>query len=270
MVAAGSREALERGEWLAVLGELHSGLNTLFAVCHIQEHPEPEKLRASRAVDVPEVQAELVSPKEQWGRGDNVSTSPQDVHVEVGAGRSWRPREQVEAAADLVVREVDGRLRVESLRTGRSFDGPAFFGCVLRFESDKHFHPLPIAPHTPRVTVDGLVIAREKWRFDRGALGWAALETPADRFLGAHRWARAHGLPRFAYFSIPEEPKPLYLDLHAPALVEVCAQALRKASRASVTEMLPDPSQLWLEGPDGVHCCELRVAAVDRKRWDGR
>jgi len=189
------------------------------------------------------------------------------VQVEMGAGPAWCGREQVEAAADLVVREVDGRLRVESLRTGRSFSGAQFFGCLLHFESATHFHPMPSGPHTPRVTLDGLVVARERWRFDREALAWAALETPADRFLAAQRWARAHGLPRFAFISVPEEPKPFYLDLHAPALVEVCAQVLRKASRASLTEMLPEPSQLWLEGPEGVHCCELRMVAVDRKRW---
>jgi len=270
MVAARSSEALERGELLAVLGEVHAGTNTLFAPCLLKEHPGPEALQAVKALDVPEVQVEMISAKDQWARTDLVATSPQDIHVETGSGMSWRPRAQVESAADLVVREVDGRIRVESLRTGRSFDSASFFGCVLGFESTSHFHPLPVAPHTPRVTVDGLVIARERWRFEREALAWAALETPADRFLAAQRWARAHGLPRFVFVSMPEEPKPIYLDFHAPALLEVCAQALRKASRASVTEMLPGPSELWLEGADGErHCCELRMVAVDRKRWQG-
>lgn len=70
-----------------------------------------------------------------------------------------------------MVREVEGRLRVESRRTGRSFDGAAFFGCLFRFESGYHFHPFPPGPHTPRVTVDGLVLARERWRFGPEALG---------------------------------------------------------------------------------------------------
>lgn len=269
LVAAASAEAAERGELLAVLGELHAGCNTLFALCFLSEHPDPQSLLRGRALDHPEVQAELISPKEQWGRADNVSTSPQDVHVEVGSGMSWRPRAQVEAVADLVVQEVEGRLRVQSLRTGRDFEGAAFFGCLFRFESGKHFRPLPGGMHTPRVTVDDLVIARERWRFEREALSWAAQETPADRFLGAQRWAKAHGLPRFCFLSVPEEPKPFYLDLHAPVLVEVAAQVLRKAARASVTEMLPAPSELWMEGPEGAYSCELRLVAVDRRPPSG-
>jgi len=265
MVGAHSPEALERGEWLAVLGETHAGSNTLFNACLLKEADDPEALKAWKALDVPEVQSELVSPKEHWGRADNAATSPQDVHVEVGGGLSWRPRAQVEAAADLVVREVEGRVEVESLRTGRVFGGAAFFGCLFRFETSYHFHPLPSAPHTPRVTVDGLVLARERWRFGPEALAWAAQETPADRFLGAQRWVKEHGLPRFCFLSVPEEPKPFYLDLHAPPLVEVAAQVLRKASRASVTEMLPGPEELWLQGPEGAYCCELRLVAVDRR-----
>jgi len=265
MVAARSAEALERGEGQAVLGEIHAGNNTLFALCLLQQHPDPSLVQAWRALDVPEAEAELLSPREQWARTDFLATSPQDVDVEMGSGMSWRPRVQVEVAADMVVKEVEGRLRVESLRTGRSFDGAAFFGCLFRFESTCYFHPIPSGPHTPRVTVDGLVMARERWRFTPEGLTWASQETPADRFLGAQRWAKAHGLPRFVFLSLPEEPKPFYLDLHAPPLVEVAAQALRKASRASITEMLPAPSELWLQGPEGAHCCELRLVAVDRR-----
>lgn len=265
MIGARSAQALERGEWVAVLGETHAGSNTLFNACLLKEADDPELLKGWKALDVPEVQVELISPKEQWGRADNAATSPHDVHVEVGTGLSWRPRAQVEAAADLVVREVDGRIQVESLRTGRAFGGAAFFGCLFRFETSYHFHPLPSGPHTPRVTVDELVLARERWRFTPEALAWAGEDTPADRFLGAQRWAKAHGLPRFVFLSVPEEPKPFYLDLHAPPLVEVAAPVLRKASRATVTEMLPGPEELWLQGPEGAHCCELRLVAVDRR-----
>src|SRR5439155_9851142 len=81
MIAARSTEELERGEWLAVMGELHAGNNTLFNAALPKEHDDPEALKAWKALDVPEVQVELISPKEQWGRADNVATSAQDVQV---------------------------------------------------------------------------------------------------------------------------------------------------------------------------------------------
>lgn len=268
MIAARDAEALARGDSLAVLGELHAGTNTLFSFCLFKEHPHPEELIRARAEDVPEACAELVTPKELSGRADNFSQAPQDVQVELGATLSWRPRAQVEAGGELVVEERAGRLVVRSRRTGRRFDGAAFFGCLMKFESTYSFHLLPELGHSPRVSIDGVVISRERWRFDPARVTFATRETPGERFVEAHRWARSHGLPRFVFLSVPEERKPVYLDFHSPALVESCWPMVRKASAVSVAEMLPAPDETWLADARGQrYCCELRLAAVDDRSW---
>jgi hypothetical protein len=218
-------------------------------------------------LDVPERCVETVAPKEQWGRADNFSHAPHDVEVELGATLAWRPREQVEAGADLIVVQEGGKLRVESLKTGRRFEAAEFFGNPMRYESTYFFNPFPKMKHGPRITVDGTVIAREHWRFEPAELSFP--ETPDARYLAARQWARAHGIPRFAFFSIPEERKPFFVDFDSPALVEMAWNMLRRASSVTVSEMLPSPDETWLLDARGErYCCELRLAAVDGRRWE--
>jgi hypothetical protein len=267
MVAAKDLDAIVRGDYLVVLGELHAGTNTLFSFCMLKEHPRPEELIRARCADVPERCVETVAPKEEWGRADNFSHAPHDVEVELGATRAWRPREQVEAGADLIVIEEGGRLRVESRKTGRRFEAAEFFGNPMRYESTFFFHPLPSMKHGPRITVDGAVISREHWRFEPSELAFP--ETPDARYLTARQWARVHRIPRFAFFSIPEERKPFFVDFDSPALVEMAWHMLRKASSVTVSEMLPTPDEAWLSDTRGErYCCELRLAAVDGRRWE--
>ncbi|MFL5348995.1 MAG: lantibiotic dehydratase [Hyalangium sp.] len=266
MIAAKDLDAIARGDYLVVLGELHAGTNTLFSFCMLKEHPQPEELIRARCMDVPERCVETVAPKEAWGRADNFSHAPHDVEVELGATRAWRPREQVEAAADLFVVQEGGKLRVESRKTGRRFEAAEFFGNPMRYESTYFFHPLPKMKHGPRITVDGTVLAREHWRFEPSELTFP--ETPDARFLAARQWARAHRIPRFAFFSIPEERKPFFVDFDSPALVEMAWHMLRRASSVTVSEMLPSPDEAWLPDAQGErYCCELRLAAVDERRW---
>jgi hypothetical protein len=43
---------------------------------------------------------------------------------------------------------------------------------------------------------------------------------------------------------------------------------LRRASSVTVSEMLPSPDEAWLPDAQGErYCCELRLAAVDGRRW---
>lgn len=266
MLAAKDVDSIFRGDYLAVLGELHAGTNTLFSFCMFKEHPRPEELIRARCLDVPERCVETVAPKEQWGRADNFSHAPHDVEVELGATLAWRPREQVEAGAELIVVQEDGRLRVESLKTGRRFEAAEFFGNPMRYESTYFFHPFPKMKHGPRITVEGTVIAREHWRFEAAELTFP--ETPDARYLTARQWARAHRIPRFVFFSIPEERKPFFVDFDSPALVEMAWHMLRRASSVTVSEMLPSPEEAWLLDARGErYCCELRLAAVDGRRW---
>jgi hypothetical protein len=127
---------------------------------------------------------------------------------------------------------------------------------------------LPAEGHSPRVSIDRLVLAREQWRFAPDELEFARIESALERLRHARRWQEKHRIPRFVFVKIPEETKPCYVDFEAPVFVEALARLARQASTVTVTEMLPDPSQCWLPDAQGRrYACELRFAVVDPRRW---
>jgi hypothetical protein len=73
---------------------------------------------------------------------------------------------------------------------------------------------------------------------------------------------RSLGAPPEVFVTISGEPKPLLLDFASYFLVEAVARLLRREppqSRVCMSEMLPAPAELWLEGDDGRRTFELRV-----------
>src|SRR5207237_766650 len=51
-LCAAGPEALARGDWLAVLGELHAAWPTFDSAVFTDRHPDPEQLRARLAADL--------------------------------------------------------------------------------------------------------------------------------------------------------------------------------------------------------------------------
>jgi hypothetical protein len=121
------------------------------------------------------------------------------------------------------------------------------------------FKPLT-GDHIPRVTVDGVVLARESWTLaGPGAVGYGA-----EAFLAVRRWAVHHGLPRRFFAKSPGERKPFLVDLDNPFLVEYLVKVAEKVERITISEMLPGPDELWLPDADGnLYTSELRMCAVD-------
>ena len=105
---------------------------------------------------------------------------------------------------------------------------------------------------TGQLTVDGVVISRERWSVPTAGLGFARLTDALGQWLEARRWQRGLGLPRFAFFKVETERKPCFVDFDSPLLVEMMAKLVRRAaeeapqSRVHFSEMLPDLGHLWL------------------------
>jgi hypothetical protein len=267
MIAAAGLEAIRRGEYLIVLGELHAAINTLTLPLFLNQHPQPDDLIRARERDLPEPCIAPVWSKAR-SRADLLSLSRHDLDLENGATRSWRPRTQVVPVSSLVVEEIDHRLVVRTRDHRLSFDVIAFFEQHLIAESYARFSIAPDARHSPRIVVDEVVLARERWRFTPDEVPFVHLEEPLDRYLGARRWARQHGLPRFVFFKVPEEPKPCYLDFDSAIYLEVFVKMVRTASVVHVTEMLPTIDDTWLIDRSGnSYTAELRIAAVDPEPW---
>lgn len=266
LLAANGIEAVNRGDFLAVLGEVHVGMNSLLVpgVPNAQGDPDAPFALRDRDVD-----RKCVAPvwSRRRSRVDYFSRSPGDFDLELAAPKSWRPRSQVLAIADLVLEEIDGSLIVRPRAGGPAFDVIAFLEHYLIGASFSEFS-VHGSGHAPRVVVDGVVLVRERWVFPAAKLAFAHASDGARRFEAARAWARAEGLPRRVFLKVPEETKPVYLDLASPTLVELAAKFVRKASTVAISEMLPDLDDLWLVDAERKrYTSELRFVAVDPEPW---
>jgi hypothetical protein len=266
LVAARDVNSVNMGDYQLVLGELHAGWNTFSVPVFLHQHPDPDQLLRAIEIDLPSPRVFPVEPRASATRVYQALVGRHDVELERGETRA---RGSALRAADLTVERAGGGLQVRA-RDGRRWELIAFLESWLVLASMAHFRLIPASEHTPRVTLSGLVIARESWRFHARALTFATAEQPGERFVGARRWAREHALPRFVFVRVPEEPKPCYVDFESPIYVESLARLARKGSTIAIVEMLPRPDECWLtDGDDRRFTSELRLAAVDRCTYEG-
>jgi hypothetical protein len=126
------------------------------------------------------------------------------------------------------------------------------------------------APHTPRITIDRLVVARETWRTTLAETGLGTVTGERERYLAVRRWRRALGLPERAFVKLAAETKPVYVDLTSPVFTNSLCAMVRAALRAgradavTVTEVLPDADDHWLVDADGHrYSSEVRLQLLD-------
>lgn len=273
MIAAEGEAALRRGDFELVLGEVHSS-NTLLWSCFISQHRAPEEI--ARILELDTGSATVVVPQAlQQGGPRRVSqglTLPVWYHFhftdDVTSGSAARQL----PAGELVVEESAEGLRARSRDGQVVFDPVDLFGTYLTGECSGLIGALlEPARHLPRVSIDDLIIARERWCFAAGELDFAEIQDPEERFLALRRWAGSLGLPRFCFFKVETEKKPCYLDLDSPISGDLFARFVRAAraagpaTKVAVSEMAPRLDQAWLrDGRESLYTCELRLAALDR------
>lgn len=274
LIAAESTEAIRRGEYVWVLGELHVSQNTIGAASFFNQHPAPEELLRMLEHDFPEPRIVPLMPS-SW-ETSTVRTcvallSPKDWRVEFTQDSVADDGENVLAIGDLVVEKTAGGL-VMRTRDGRvHFDVIESIGEALSLMVVNAMKILSHGSHNPRVTIDRLVICRESWSVFASELAFAEVKAEAARFLATRKWAASHGMPRFMFVKASTEVKPFYLDLDSPVYVDIFAKVIRQASRPggadgriTLSEMLPRPDQAWLPDAEGRHyTSELRMTAVD-------
>nr|MBA3818369.1 lantibiotic dehydratase [Deltaproteobacteria bacterium] len=269
MIAAADPASISAGSFVAVLGELHAGVNTLLARCAFTTHPDRAAVERACEADVVSVCITPVQPK-----ADRTSTTvwaPSGLHVELGTARSWRARDQVFAGGDLYVIEEGGRLEVHSRTRAAKFDIVRFMDHYLSAEASPHFRIFRDAKHTPRVTLDKLVISRERWSLERADFSMLLADAATrgdNQVLAVNAWARKLGLPRFVFAVVSSEPKPFYVDFASVIYVELFLKFVARAQTLQLSEMLPAHGQHWLEGEHAErYASELRIAAVDPVPW---
>lgn len=275
MLAAADVAAVERGEHLLVLGELHLSFNTMESRLFVQQHEDPGSLLAAEESDLGDRRIYAIAPRDGVSVTSRTTPpsallSPQYTYWTIYPEAATPPGPII-PAADLLVHREDDQLIVRS-RSGTLL-GPliAVVGEQLSGVAVNAFKPLARGSHNPRVLIDSLVIARESWTFEAAEVGWAVERSEADRFLGARRWLQQHRLPERAFYTVPVEDKPTFVDFGSLAYVNLLAKAIRRSAvdddgSVTLTEMLPDQSQLWLRDSDGGrYTCEFRIVTVDQR-----
>ncbi|HEV7860838.1 MAG TPA: lantibiotic dehydratase [Pyrinomonadaceae bacterium] len=272
MIAAESPAAIERGEYQLVMGELHLGNNTLGGSLFVEQHKRPQELIDAIESDLKQVRAVPMTPRE-WltARVNHILISPRDYRLEFTVNAFHTDREKALPVGEMVVEENGDDLFART-RDGRlSFSMVEIFGGMFSGFVVNQFQLLKSKTHTPRVTIDRLIVARETWRFAPAAVSFADLKDDAERFIEARRWARSQGLPRFVFVKIPVETKPFYADFDSPVYVNLLAKMVRRQALEGVegatltmSEMIPGLEQVWL--PDALgqsYTSELRMVALD-------
>ncbi|MFD2762625.1 lantibiotic dehydratase [Micromonospora eburnea] len=276
IISAPGADAVREGNFELVLGELHLALNTVGASLFVRQHPDPAALLAETTRDFPAPRILPMLPKEQlprWSaRSQPTLVRPEDYYLGLVDWTADPRRPRTVMSADVPVLDHDGRL-VVVLPDGAEFDLLEVFGFAMTNRVLDRFNLRPDADHSPRVTIDRMVVSREAWRFGAGALEFADERDEARRFVRARWWRAEHGMPRFVFVVLPGEPRPFFVDFDAPVYVNILAKAVRRLARKdpdarlSVTEMLPTPEQTWLTDDQGDrYTSELRLVAVHRSR----
>jgi hypothetical protein len=263
-IAAADVDAVERGDYLVVIGDYHPGTSPLGQGLFSYRHPDRQRFLETWGSDVGTPTLYPWPPRvpqvPMTARLMPASNLPGDIVVlppmsEVRARRGSR----VVSVADLLVdgatitdREGSFRAPLHSL-----FWVPMFVATVFSYE------PFPKVEHMERITAGRTVFHRESWRISVG-------DCPTDPTAVAG-WARDHGMPRRVFVRMPDERKPTYLDVESTVLARIfCRQIRRRADSAeqllAVSEMLPRPEDCWLELEGERYTSELRISAVDLTR----
>ncbi|HZJ62931.1 MAG TPA: lantibiotic dehydratase, partial [Kofleriaceae bacterium] len=212
LISAASAEQVARGNFLGVLGEIHTGVNTVMA--HVAHRLHPERSAVDEAYEADMGMACISTVQGTIGRATNSPITPRDHHVEVGPTRSWRPRDHVHLAGDLYVERTGAGLRVRSRVRELDHDIISFMEPYLLSDTSPHFKLLPKRRHVPRVTIDKLVFSRERWSLDPATFRELTEPgTEAELMRRVNVWARTLGMPRYVFVTVPHEPKPFYVDL---------------------------------------------------------
>lgn len=271
LVATGSTADVARDRFELVVGEIHGLHDQLVQGLWPRLHPDPAQLAANVGGIVAGISDATICDPTLPHQRKTMARLDALPEIEF-SGRSPRPPHRRARAADLWIREEDGRLVLHAEPLGSiALTRPPLWWWSE--EPDTLFAPFTGArlahmeetirlcedvDHVPRLTIDRAVVRRETWWLPPARQAkWTNL-APGNQ-VEAWRCKDRLGLPDQIFLKIEEEPKPVFVDFHVPVLVEMFARCLhRTAKPAVVTEMLPGPDELWLRDERGRYTCELR------------
>ena len=271
-ICAAGPDELARGEFLVVLGELHTAWASFDCDVFTPAHPDPERLRSALSEDLGAGRVRPLFPADWPRRTSRVAESlagPTDMRL-VFADAPGAGLEEVLATTALEVSTVDGEL-VAADANGRRWPLVEIFSQFIAIHAVDAFKLTSQAPRTPRITVDRLVVSRETWRTTAGATGLATAKGERERYLAVRRWREQLGLPDAVFVKLGTETKPYYADLTSPLYASLLCSTVRTAIAEGgadvpvvLSELLPGPDQAWVPDAAGRrYVSELRLHIVN-------
>ncbi len=277
MIAGAEAAAGGRLTW--VLGEVHPSIVTSRYATWLEFHDAPDAVHAAMRHDLRGAAVWYAETAENGGtctRLCNVLSSPGDlrlVHAHDSCGYDPATTvtvgecDLISSPAGLRVRRRDGTFERGLLEV---------VGDLISVTTSNCFDLAPPGAHAPRVTIDDLVVSRERWTLAATDPAFADTADESARYLQARAWAASHGLPRHVFLRFTGERKPIYADLTSLASIDLISRSLRRSRRnvgadatVTVVEMLPTPDEVWLADAQGLrYIAELRMVAVDQKAAD--
>ncbi|MFT9821148.1 lantibiotic dehydratase, partial [Lysinibacillus sp. NPDC056185] len=275
MIAAAGPEAIEAGDFTFVLGELHVAMVTMDSRSFTDCAPDPGRptrlatagLTAGQPRFVPLHVRGVDASISGWDHPAPDAYVPAYTYLSFGERIGERDVPKKVRAAEVTVGEHGGAL-LARLPDGTRHPALHLLGEYAAWALVSRFRLLPPRPHTPRVTVDRLVVARETWRIPSAELAPLTRLPEADGYAELRRLAARHGLARHTFWRPARDAKPIYLDLDSPLLGMVALREARRSTESveaiAFTEMYPGPGELWLPDADGRrYPSELRLTFAD-------
>ncbi len=264
MLAAHSLDAVERGDYRIVIGEVHPAVHTV-------SQPVAQPFCPYAAEIAKEVQ-DLLAPRTLV-----VADSPETYQ------RSHIDWLDVPALMQVVLPNGGGHVAAERLLPAghgrvvlqhgalvyRDWPSGIEQDLLTVLPSDMHRVCFALAgeligqAEDRRLTVGRVILKRRSWYFTGDLLpqGREPGET-LDGYLAWRRWAAEAGLPRHVFVKCASEPKPVYVDFCNPFALDLLASLARKKEPMRFSEMRPAPDELWLVDDRGRYCAEFRTSYV--------
>jgi len=265
MLAAPDLDHVRRGDYQVVLGEIHQVFYAWGSQLYFwPERSAAEAEMAAHVASMAEYRGIATVLNERQHKGLLHETFPGTI-VEVSALASEQARARVPLSA-LEVLVHDEQLVLRNMDSGEMLR--------LYTAGDEQLHlwslalprtmPVPIrfGLHTPRVEIGSVVYQRERWQLPASEWGSALGDlAPLDLLERVARVRMRHGLPRRVFVLAPNEPKPYCIDLDSALSLRLLQPLVDSNPHLVLSEMIPDPDQLWLRDQDGAYCCEFRMTA---------
>lgn len=271
-VCAADVDELNRGEFFLVLSELHAAWPTFDCTIFIQQNPDASRLVEAMHADLGPRRIRPLYPPD-WlrmtGRIMHALDHPSDRLLGF-APAAGATQASVLPVTSVTVTEVDGEL-IATASDATTWPLIEVFSWLISIHSLDAFKLSAAAAHTPRITVDRMVLARETWRTTIEETGLAGVIGDERRYRAVRAWRQAMGLPDRVFVKFGSETKPFYVDLTSPTYVSALCSTLRSAAERigsdvtmSISEMLPAADLAWVPDAEGRrYFSELRLQVFD-------